>query len=81
MMRVTYIEVDQLGTPVRWLGACLMPHSPREKELVRMLHVREDPYTVVRVTYHIGPTETVLQNQSGQVVPELVYGSCEVHLR
>jgi hypothetical protein len=81
MMRVTLIEVDHLGTPVRWLGACLMPHAPREKELVRMPHAREEPFVVVRVTYHISPSEMVLQNRDGQSVPELTYGTCEVHLR
>ena len=66
MMRVTLIEVDHLGTPVRWLGACLMPHSPREKELVRMPQAREEPFVVVRVTYHVGVSETILQNRDGQ---------------
>jgi hypothetical protein len=81
MMRVTFIEVDHLGTPVRWLGACLMPHSPREKELVRVPHAREEPFVVVRVTYHIAPTEMSLQNRDGQTVPELAYSTCEVHVR
>ncbi len=81
MMRVTLIEVDHVGLPVRWLGACLMPHSPREKELVRMPQAREEPFVVVRVTYHVAPTEMLLQNRDGQAIPELVYSTCEVHLR
>jgi len=81
MTRVTFIEVDHLGTPVRWLGACLMPHAPREKEWVSIPHAREDAYAVVRVAYHIGPSNMLLQNRAGQSLPELTYGSCEVHVR
>lgn len=80
-MRVTLIEVDHLGIPVRWLGACLMPHAPREKEVVRMPHARQEPFVVVRVTYHFGPTDMVVQNREGQCLPELAYGTCEVHVR
>jgi hypothetical protein len=81
MVRVNLIEVDQLGNPLQYLGACLMPHSPREKELVHIHGVREVPFVVVRVLYDVTSSGVYLTSSSGQMVNELTLGSCEVHVR
>jgi hypothetical protein len=81
MFRVNFIEVDHLGTPLQYLGACYMPHSPREKELVRLHGIRENPFVVVRVLYEVTPSSLYLATASGQMVNELNLGACEVHVR